>query len=142
MTTTGEEIEKQYTNGELTVVRRPGRCIHSRRCWKSLPSVFDPAKRPWIAVHGASSSEIATQVRLCPSGALSLLGENLTLGTNRLELPAVAPVLRAPTSAGHQLCTRDRCCKHHREPRQACQQRLLGVRMNALACLHASTLAA
>jgi uncharacterized Fe-S cluster protein YjdI len=33
--------------------------------------VFDPRKKPWVNVEGASKDEIAAQVRKCPSGALS-----------------------------------------------------------------------
>jgi uncharacterized Fe-S cluster protein YjdI len=72
---TRPDIEKHYSNGELTVVWKPKLCIHSRRCSEGLPGVFDPDKRPWITITGAASAEIATQVRRCPSGALSLLGD-------------------------------------------------------------------
>ena len=69
------EIIKQYTNGELTIVWKPAACIHSRNCWNAvtgMPQVFDPRKRPWITMeNGPSSAEIAAQVRRCPSGALS-----------------------------------------------------------------------
>lgn len=60
-----------YTNGEITVVWKPGTCIHSRICWTELRQVFDPAKRPWIDIEGASTEHIIAQVRKCPSGALS-----------------------------------------------------------------------
>jgi uncharacterized Fe-S cluster protein YjdI len=70
-----EQVEKQYNNGELTVVWRPARCMHSRRCYTGLPSVFDPDKRPWVDLAGATSREIAAQVLRCPSGALTLLDE-------------------------------------------------------------------
>lgn len=66
----GDNVKK-YTNGELTVVWKPNLCIHSRKCFTGLPEVFDPRKRPWIEMMGASSMKIAEQVRLCPSGALS-----------------------------------------------------------------------
>ena len=31
----------KYTNGEVTVVWKPGVCIHSGICVKGLPEVFD-----------------------------------------------------------------------------------------------------
>ncbi|RYY56008.1 MAG: hypothetical protein EOO09_08240 [Chitinophagaceae bacterium] len=69
------EIIKQYTNGELTIVWKPAACIHSKNCWNAItgmPQVFDPRKRPWIDMSGGpSSAEMAQQVRSCPSGALS-----------------------------------------------------------------------
>src|SRR5687768_10498315 len=73
--TTRPDVEKHYTNGELTVVWKPKLCIHSRKCWEGLPSVFDPDKRPWVTITGAASAEIAAQVRQCPSGALTLFGD-------------------------------------------------------------------
>jgi uncharacterized Fe-S cluster protein YjdI len=63
--------EKQYTNGEVTVVWKPDVCIHSARCWKGLIAVFNPKKRPWISMDGAPTEIIVQQVQQCPSGALS-----------------------------------------------------------------------
>lgn len=68
------DLTKKYTNGEITVVWRPGLCIHSTVCWKQatgLPEVFDPRQKPWIRMEGAGSDRIAAQVEQCPSGALS-----------------------------------------------------------------------
>jgi uncharacterized Fe-S cluster protein YjdI len=67
---------KEYSNGEVTVVWKPDLCIHSENCFKGLPSVFDPDKRPWIDIEGASTSEIVEQVKKCPSGALSTFMNN------------------------------------------------------------------
>lgn len=62
---------KEYSNGEITVVWQPDKCIHSTMCFKGLPQVFDPKARPWVSIEGASSEEIMAQVKKCPSGALS-----------------------------------------------------------------------
>lgn len=62
---------KKYTNGEVTVVWQPDVCIHSTFCWKGLNEVFNPQKRPWIDMDGASTERIIEQVKKCPSGALS-----------------------------------------------------------------------
>lgn len=70
-TAMGEDTKRTYTNGEITVVWQPEVCIHSRMCWKGLLSVFNPQSRPWINMQGASTEEIAEQVKKCPSGALS-----------------------------------------------------------------------
>ena len=68
------DITKRYSNGEITIVWKPGTCIHSTICWKGasgLSAVFNPAEKPWIKPQGASSQEIIEQVKKCPSGALS-----------------------------------------------------------------------
>ncbi len=69
-----KEIIKKYTNGELTIIWQPAKCIHSTICWKGetgLLSVFNPKERPWIKPLGASTQVIIDQVKRCPSGALS-----------------------------------------------------------------------
>lgn len=69
-----KEITKKYTNGEVTIVWKPGTCIHSTICWKAatgMPQVFRPLEKPWIKPERADSSQIVAQVKKCPSGALS-----------------------------------------------------------------------
>ena len=63
--------EKEYTNGEVTIVWRPNLCFHAKNCINGLPSVFDYQSRPWIKPEGANSQEIIDQVKACPSGALT-----------------------------------------------------------------------
>jgi uncharacterized Fe-S cluster protein YjdI len=62
---------KRYTNGEITVFWKPQQCMHSAKCFQSLGEVFDPRKRPWITIEGATTDRIISTVRNCPSGALS-----------------------------------------------------------------------
>jgi len=64
-------MDKQYTNGEVTVVWKPDLCIHSANCVKGLPEVFNNKARPWIKIDGAGTDKIVDQVKKCPSGALS-----------------------------------------------------------------------
>lgn len=64
-------MEKQYTNGEITIVWKPEACIHSTLCWRGMIEVFNPKKRPWIDMEGAQSEALIAQVEKCPSGALS-----------------------------------------------------------------------
>lgn len=66
-----EELSKSYSNDEITVIWKPGICIHSEKCKKGLGNVFDPDHRPWIDVAAATTQEIINQVDKCPSGALS-----------------------------------------------------------------------
>ena len=66
-------IEKiNYSNGEITVVWEPQKCIHSGICARGLQGVFDPKRRPWIDMSAADSQAITDQVRKCPSGALRI----------------------------------------------------------------------
>lgn len=66
-----KSITKHYSNGEVTIVWKPKLCIHSAICAKGLPSVFQPAERPWIKQDAATTQQIVDQVARCPSGALS-----------------------------------------------------------------------
>lgn len=65
------EKKKEYSNGEITVVWKPGICIHSANCVNGMPSVFKPNDSPWIQVDEANSNELMTIIDKCPSGALS-----------------------------------------------------------------------
>ena len=62
---------KEYTNGEITVVWKPETCIHAGNCARGLSKVFKPRERPWIQLENATTEEIKNQVKQCPSGALS-----------------------------------------------------------------------
>ena len=66
-----KEITKEYSNGELTVVWKPSKCMHAKVCVSMLPNVYDPNKKPWITAENASTEELKTQINKCPSGALS-----------------------------------------------------------------------
>jgi len=65
-----KDLTLEYTNGEVTVTWQPNKCIHSTKCWKGLPAVFQPREKPWIKIHGADTEAIISQVKQCPSGAL------------------------------------------------------------------------
>ncbi|MGH8507700.1 MAG: (4Fe-4S)-binding protein [Gammaproteobacteria bacterium] len=62
---------QEYKSDKLVVRYDPKICIHAGNCVRELPAVFDTAREPWIAVHGAPIEEIVKQVQHCPSGALS-----------------------------------------------------------------------
>lgn len=55
----------------MTVVWQPSKCIHSAICFNGLPHVFDPRKRPWVRLESGQTTEVAVQVKVCPSGVLS-----------------------------------------------------------------------
>lgn len=60
-----------YSNGEISVVWKPERCIHSAVCVKNSPAVFKPKERPWVKIEAEATSKIADTVKKCPSGALT-----------------------------------------------------------------------
>jgi len=66
-----EEKEIHYSNGEVTVVWRPGLCQHSGVCVRTLPNVYKPNEKPWVKAENATTQELIDQIKKCPSGALS-----------------------------------------------------------------------
>ncbi|MEO6356214.1 MAG: (4Fe-4S)-binding protein [Ferruginibacter sp.] len=67
-----------YSNGEVTILWQPSLCKHSAICFKGLPAVFDPRRRPWIDMSQSSTPTIIEQVKKCPSGALSFVVDSTT----------------------------------------------------------------
>ncbi len=66
-----EKTDRNYTNGEITVFWQPKKCIHATTCYRELIEVFNPRKRPWVNMDGASTEEIVRVVKLCPTQALT-----------------------------------------------------------------------
>lgn len=64
-------MEKKYSNGEITVKWQPEKCQHAGICVATLPKVYNPKRKPWIAVENATTEELINQINKCPSGALS-----------------------------------------------------------------------
>lgn len=65
-----EKGDRDYTNGEITVEWRPAKCVHATTCYRELIEVFNPRKRPWVNMKGASTDEIIKVVDKCPTQAL------------------------------------------------------------------------
>ena len=64
------ERKQVYEGAGITVTFDPAVCIHSGRCVRGLPAVFDVKRKRWIDVSAATADAIAEQVARCPSGAL------------------------------------------------------------------------
>lgn len=62
---------RSYAGRGITVHDNRSICSHAGVCWRGLPTVFSPDKRPWIDPDGAGPEEIIRVVEGCPSGALS-----------------------------------------------------------------------
>jgi len=82
-----DKTNKKYTNGEITVFWQPQKCIHVTTCYRELINVFNPRKRPWVNMNGASSEEIIRVVKLCPTQALSFKYNKDIDTENRIQKP-------------------------------------------------------
>ena len=66
-----DDQAREYSNGEVTIIWKPGLCIHSGNCVRGLPEVFNTKRRPWIDASAEPTQGMIDQVKKCPSGALS-----------------------------------------------------------------------
>ncbi len=69
-------IIKEYTNGEITIVWQQNKCIHSGMCVHNNPNVFQPKEKPWIKPEASTTADIKNAIDKCPSGALSYYFKN------------------------------------------------------------------
>ncbi len=66
-----KQIVKEYSNDDITIIWKPGVCIHAGVCVRKLPKVYNPNNKPWISIENAEVNELVNQINACPSGALS-----------------------------------------------------------------------
>ncbi|NNF64459.1 MAG: hypothetical protein HKN07_09375 [Acidimicrobiia bacterium] len=63
--------KRTYQRDNLIVHWDSSRCIHSGRCLRGLPEVFDLQARPWVQLEEAESDAVTATIETCPSGALT-----------------------------------------------------------------------
>lgn len=63
----------EYHKEDLTITWQPDLCQHAGVCVRMLPEVYRPKERPWIQQQNATSEELKTQIKACPSGALGYI---------------------------------------------------------------------
>lgn len=80
------EIVKRYKTDDLTIVWKPGKCIHAAECVKALPNVYKPDEKPWLTPENATKDELVAQIDKCPSGALSYEGAETTSPSNSISV--------------------------------------------------------
>lgn len=64
-------VKKEYTNGEVTIVWQSIKCTHSGNCVRNNPEVFKPKEKPWITAENSTTDKIIETIKKCPSGALT-----------------------------------------------------------------------
>lgn len=65
-----EANRREYVAGNIAVSFDSTLCIHTGRCLRGLPEVFDLEARPWIRPANGTLDDIVGVVSRCPSGAL------------------------------------------------------------------------
>ncbi len=88
--------DRDYTNGEITVSWRPKKCIHATTCYVQLLEVFNPRKRPWIDMYGATTQKIIEIVKKCPTEALTVRYNNETTTDSPIEQTTEEAVSQKP----------------------------------------------
>lgn len=63
--------ERTYENDRIRVHWSSALCIHTGRCVRAQPGVFDVKRRPWVDVDAADADAVAAAVERCPTGALT-----------------------------------------------------------------------
>tara|TARA_B100000508_G_scaffold126189_1_gene110554 strand:- start:844 stop:1269 length:426 start_codon:yes stop_codon:yes gene_type:complete len=103
-----KEIKKEYSNGELTIVWKPVKCIHAAECVKALPKVYNPNRKPWINAEGANTTALKNQIGKCPSGALSYYIKDEDPKAEESSETKVEVLKNGPLLLHGKLCVKDK----------------------------------
>jgi uncharacterized Fe-S cluster protein YjdI/CDGSH-type Zn-finger protein len=63
--------DRVYETDEIRVGWNSTLCLHTARCIRRAPDVFDSGRRPWVVLEGADPEDVADAVQRCPTGALT-----------------------------------------------------------------------
>ena len=63
-------MQHEYRGDKIVVTYDDEICIHAGNCVRSLPSVFNVERNPWIDPNGADLDALEATIKACPSGAL------------------------------------------------------------------------
>ena len=61
----------RYKGREITVWWDGAKCNHNGNCLRTLSSVFDMKKNPWVDVDSDTPEEVARACDECPTGSLT-----------------------------------------------------------------------
>lgn len=64
---------RKYAGEDVDVYFNKDICIHSARCVKGSPEVFDTKRRPWVLPDNEPVEKVAKTIDTCPSGALKYM---------------------------------------------------------------------
>ena len=71
-------LTKEYSNGEVTIVWQSSKCIHAAQCVKNNPAVFKPKEKPWIIPENSTTEAIVETVKKMSFGRINLLFKIIT----------------------------------------------------------------
>ncbi len=94
-----------YETSQIRVTFDPQRCIHSGRCLRALPAVFNISRARWIDPKAAAPDDVLAAVAQCPSGALRA---SLVTSVHRILPEVEVPATAEPAAPGTVTITVER----------------------------------